>query len=148
MLNTIGAKLQTERRLGDAEDTVHIILEIDGEPLAAFSYYAIDLEELFRSERESGAFFIVTCWCGQPSCAGIGRGVMVEHRDGLVHWRVPEPEPERELLFVETEYVKALIGLRREIKRFVAQRRYSGEGPYGVVAQYANEECFRLGDEW
>jgi hypothetical protein len=148
MLNTFEAKLQTERRLGDAEDTVHIILEIDGEPLAKFSYYAIDLEQLFASENASGAFSIITCWCGEPSCAGIGKGVAVTHRDGWVHWRVPEPGPEREFSFVETDYVRSLVGLRREIKRFVAQRRYSDEGPYGAVAPYANDVYFRLGDEW
>ncbi|MCW3059119.1 MAG: hypothetical protein JWQ02_940 [Capsulimonas sp.] len=145
-MNTLTLQLKIDPSPG--EDNVHIVVEIDGEPLAAFSYYAIDLEELFRSERDSGAFFIITCWCGQPACAGVGRGVAVEHRDGMVYWRVPEPGPDREYVFRETDYAQALRGLRREIKRFVAQRRYSGEGPYGVVAQYANEQYFRLGDEW
>ena len=147
-MNTLEIQIQVARRSGI--DLVVCCADIDGEPIEDFVRYcyAIDLEELFRSERESGEFSIVTCWCGAPSCAGIGKGVHVRHEDGVVQWRLTDPGPIREYVFSESDYALALKNTRSEIKRFVANRRYSGEGPYELVAQYANEQYFRLGDEW
>ncbi|BDI31790.1 hypothetical protein CCAX7_38410 [Capsulimonas corticalis] len=148
MTNTLSLSVQVDRR--DEIDYVLCCLDIDGQPLEECRRYllAIDLEELFRSERESGVFSIITCWCGVPECAGIRNGVGVRHDAGWVYWRLSSPAPERHYAFRQADYSQALADARRAIKRFVAQRRYSGEGPYELAAQYANEGYFRLGDEW
>jgi hypothetical protein len=66
-------------------------IHVDDRPICDYSYYATDFHELQRSVAESGDHFIVTCWCGDPGCAGISRGITVDHHQGVVTWQVPAP---------------------------------------------------------
>lgn len=51
----------------------------------------IDLRQLAKSCQLSGEFFIVTCGCGEPGCAGIEDGIRVSHFTDRICWIVPEP---------------------------------------------------------
>lgn len=62
---------------------------INGENLAP--KYPIDLRELVKSCQLSGEFFIVTCGCGVPECAGIEDGIRVSHLPDRILWDVPIP---------------------------------------------------------
>lgn len=127
----------------DGVDFMVVSLSVNSEPLADFSYYAVDLEELVRSQSEDGEVFLLTCWCGQPSCAGIYRGVQVWHEAAEVHWLVPEPDAPKEYVFKQAALEAALAVLRKEIRSFVAERTYSNKAPYEVVPMQ-NEPFFNL----
>ncbi len=127
----------------DGVDFMVVSLSINSETLADFSYYAIDLEELVRSQSEDGEVFLLTCWCGQPSCAGIYRGVQVWHEAADIHWLVPEPDAPKEYVFEKAALETALSVLRKEIRGFVAERIYTNKAPYKIVPMQ-NEPFFNL----
>lgn len=127
----------------DGVDFMVVSLSINSEPLADFSYYAIDLEELVRSQSEAGEVFLLTCWCGVPSCAGIDRGIQVWHEAAEVHWLVPAPDAPKECVFEQAALEAALTMLRKEIRSFVAERMYSNKAPYEIVPMQ-NEPFFNL----
>lgn len=127
----------------DGVDFIVVCLSVNSEPLADFSYYAVDLDELVRSQSEDGEVFLLTCWCGQPSCAGIYRGVQVWHETAKVHWLIPEPDAPKEYMFNQAALEAALAMLRKEIRSFVAERMYSNKAPYEIVPMQ-NEPFFSL----
>ncbi len=128
----------------DGVDFVVVCLCVNNEPLANFSYYAIDLEELVRGQSEAGEVFLVTCWCGEPSCAGIYRGIQVTHDGDKIYWSVPEPLTPKKYVLERTALDAALSALRKEIKAFVAERTYSNKAAYEIVPM-ENEPFFSLG---
>lgn len=75
-----------EREAGEPDLLVPQIV-IDQQVFTAFDHGPIDLSELERSLAADGAFFIWTCECGAPGCAGRFGGVRVEHANGMVRWR-------------------------------------------------------------
>ena len=83
---------------------------VDNELLLDFEglYLAVDLLQLALSLQADGEFFILTCTCGVPGCAGLERGVQVTHDDKNVHWVVREPGPTRTLLFDSEGYAVAI----------------------------------------
>lgn len=127
----------------DGVDFVVVCLCINSEPLADFSYYAIDLEELVRSQSEAGEVFLVTCWCGLPSCAGIYQGIQVTQEGDRIYWSVAEPLTPKDYVLERTVLDASLSALRKEIKAFVAERRYSNKAAYEIVPMQ-NEPFFRL----
>ena len=66
--------------------------------------FALDMRELANSCRSDGEYFILTCGCGEPGCAGIFEGITVSHHNGEVIWVVPEPLKSTPSL--ETDYVE------------------------------------------
>lgn len=68
---------------------------INGENLAPNN--PIDLAQLCKSCQLSGEFFIVTCGCGDPGCAGIDDGIRVTHLDDRVVWDAPTPMSYRDM---------------------------------------------------
>ena len=92
-------------------DQRYLLLElaVDGVPLADFSLLATDRAELARAAGEAGGFFILTCWCGVPECAGIQRPLQVTHLpSGQTRWQLRNPGPAREWLFDTLAYRQAI----------------------------------------
>lgn len=81
---------------------------VDGIPVGDFSTIATDLAALHASIASSGVYSILTCWCGEPGCAGIHHGIDVLHRDGLIHWHIREPRPRRHFQFDASAYRAAV----------------------------------------
>lgn len=81
-----------------------MIVKVDDQPLIDFAYFqlAADLMELQRSVDQSGEYFIITCSCGWPECAGIKRGIQVSHQGECITWVYqtlrPDPATQPELL--------------------------------------------------
>lgn len=124
-------------------DYAVVELCVDGSPIVDFHYYATDLEQLMRSVTEAGEFFILTCWCGVPECASIGHGVDVLHEKEYFRWHISQPLPQREFIFIREAVQNALTALKKDIKRFVAERIYSDETTYEVTPMQ-NEAYFNL----
>ena|SRR5829696_8514220 len=99
---------------------------VDGIPLADFSWFAISLEDLVASAKEDGEFFILTCWCGIPECAGLSRGIEVRLGPKAVHWHVLEPEPERRYVFRRDAYNRAIEQGIESCRRWFAKQERAG----------------------
>jgi hypothetical protein len=88
---------------------------IDGVPVVEDSTFAVSLYRLRESLRGSGEYFIITCGCGVPRCADIGRGVAVAYDHGVVSWAINEPAPSRRFSFEESAY---RLEIGQAIERF------------------------------
>jgi hypothetical protein len=96
-----GRSLQTEIRVDN-----HLLYDFTSR------WLQVDLFELAQSLDQEGEYFIITCWCGNPGCAGIHRGIDIYYNDGKVFWVIYEPAPARTLVFDEQAYRKSVnIGL-------------------------------------
>ena len=84
-------------------------LLVDGIQLANFSSFAVDMVELRKSLLRSGDYFILTCWCGEPSCMGIEAGIRVTHEGFLVRWHLQDP-------FDDSTYEFSLPQLKSEFE--------------------------------
>ncbi|MCO6046764.1 hypothetical protein NG895_22940 [Aeoliella sp. ICT_H6.2] len=75
--------IQTE----DGEpDSLVAVLEFNGEQANVDDPEHIDLAQLKSSLNNDGTFFIWTCSCGAPGCAGMFDGVRVSHRGDVTNW--------------------------------------------------------------
>jgi hypothetical protein len=54
-------------------------------------FVTLDIEALVESTHKSGEFYIFTCGCGVPDCAGVSHGVIVLHSRYYIEWLIPEP---------------------------------------------------------
>ena len=106
-MNTL--ELHLVPHLESAADYLLTEAWIDGDiPLANYREYAIDRDELRRSVGSTGDFWILTCWCGDPGCAGIEQAVKVVQEADVVHWYIEEPPPARHLIFSRGQYETAI----------------------------------------
>jgi hypothetical protein len=108
----LGLRIEVEddgRPFGIAE------IQIDRKPLVNFGYYATDLQALVRSINEARSFFIVTCWCGDPLCAGIKYPVNVYQSKDSIQWSIRLPRSERRTYVFQREQYQTAIeqGIRR-----------------------------------
>ncbi len=80
------------RQYGDDEPTISADIEIDGTFTVGNtpSGLAVDLYELFKSTKRNGRYFILTCSCGMPDCAGIEQGITVRHHRDEVRWMIKD----------------------------------------------------------
>ena len=62
------------------------VLEFNGEQANASDPEHVDLNHLKTSLDRDGTFFIWTCSCGDPGCAGLFDGVRVTHSGGRTLW--------------------------------------------------------------
>lgn len=67
-------------------DSLVAVLEFNGEQAEINDLEYVDLLHLRSSLDENGTFFIWTCSCGAPGCAGLFEGVRVTHSDGVTSW--------------------------------------------------------------
>ncbi len=107
-------------------------LLIDGQVVADFSTFAVDLRELVASQAGDGERFILTCWCGAPDCARIDVGIGVSHRGDQVHWQPSFPLRRGPLVFQRRQYDEAVALLLARIPQVHAQAEAEGR-PLGLV---------------
>jgi hypothetical protein len=67
-------------------DSLVTVLEFNDERTNLDDPDHVDLIQLRSSLNENGTFFIWTCSCGAPGCAGRFEGVQVSHSDGMTTW--------------------------------------------------------------
>ncbi len=73
-------------RVKGEPDSLVTVLEFNGESVYLNHTDHVDLIQLRASLKENGKFFIWTCSCGAPGCAGRFEGVQVSHSDGITTW--------------------------------------------------------------
>lgn len=80
----------------DERYRVVIQVLIDGTETTVFDGVGIEPCALAAAATQTGEFYIATCGCGVPDCAGIYHGVRTEQTNGIISWEVPVPYlPER-----------------------------------------------------
>ncbi|MBX7185249.1 MAG: hypothetical protein K1Y01_08915 [Vicinamibacteria bacterium] len=99
---------------------VHVLCDarVDGVPVADYLKHAVSLAALHESTKGSGGYFLITCSCGDPGCAGINSPVVVTHHETMVDWEVAEPRPPRRFSFSVAEYRSTI---QEALKRFPSQ---------------------------
>ena len=114
------------------EDMILTEVFADGKLLIDFesNYLATDLLSLERSIHQDGEFFIVTCTCGVPGCAGIREGIRVTRSDNNVHWVVRGVGETQTFYFDPEEYESAIEEGIKQLQKMV--ERYGLE----VVPSY------------
>lgn len=98
---------------------------IDDQTVIPWTDLPVDLLALRASVAQPGHYFIWTCTCGIPECAGLEAGVAVEHTPATIVWTTAEPpfeEPTRfefakaayevEIARAWAEYVRTIKGYR------------------------------------
>ena len=109
---------------------------IDGERFGRG--YATDFIELACSGVSDGDYFLLTCGCGEPGCAGLTEPIEVRSDEEKVYWHVIQPAPERWFTFTKSDY-------RKELKRMVtsvfelSKRSASHIGYYGFDRERLRE---------
>jgi hypothetical protein len=96
-------------------------LVVDGRQLAAFDHGPLELRQLWACCAGPGRYFIWTCDCGDPGCAGLFRGVRVSHRDGRADWR--DADSGERYCFRRAELSAALAGAWRRGRELLAAER-------------------------
>lgn len=103
---------------------------VDKRPLTDYNQHAVDLHQFNLSTEKSGEYFIITCWCGDPSCANIEHGIAVSHTDDSIIWQT-ELNGERHLFeFNKNEYVAARQNLQtqaQELLNLLKDSSHDGE---------------------
>jgi len=161
-VNKLSINYQLEQEQGRDERFWRVIVRVDDIPLVDFAYYelAADLRELEKSAEGDGEFFILTCSCGEPRCAGIRQGIQVSHQRDRVTWvyrrPLPDPRTQPELVkqtpsrrpewvvrgielptktfvFDRTEYI---AGIKQAIKRGTQLLRRQGSSEIRIVPSH------------
>ncbi len=83
--------------------------------------YAVEIRELAKSASASGEFFIFTCGCGSPQCAGIERRVTVVSNDGITVWKGYGLRPRRVFVFDTQSYRQEILRVAHEFVRCFKQ---------------------------
>ena len=141
-MNTIKLLYTIKRYEGGEQDVLVPRILVDGSPF--HDEFTVDIRGLVASVRDAGEFYIFTCGCGEPFCAGLAEGVHAEHGDERVTWRVADPitqdlceEPPESISYVEysfdrNEYLEAVrVGLD-EARAIVGRGKDIGFVPYGL----------------
>lgn len=127
-MNTL--ELKGELHTSESDDNLYFVIEIfvDGKAVADFRSYATCLSELKQSVTRSGSYFILNCWCGEPSCAGINKGVQVVHNENTVEWTIHQPKPQRVFVFDSANYERAVTSGIEQIRCDVADLWFTVSG--------------------
>lgn len=57
-----------------------------------------------------GDYYLLTCSCGEPGCAGLSEPFHVAHlEDGIIYWHFVQPEPEGEAYFSSGQAIHSLL---------------------------------------
>lgn len=94
-MDTPLSTLRIDIRESPSNSTLQIELWIDGQ---VFGSDLVDISELRKSAMTSGGYYILTCGCGEPGCAGYFAPIGVAHIDDRVVWECDDrfyPVPER-----------------------------------------------------
>jgi hypothetical protein len=105
------------------EGNLDIILKIDGKPFNEYFNisnvgFCLSPQELIISLHNPGRFFIFTCDCGDPGCAGWFKGVLVEETGDSYTWEIDEKIPiPTKLVFSKKKYIEFIDNLSNELKQ-------------------------------
>lgn len=83
-----------------------------------------DLFEFIMSTRKDGTYFIWTCSCGVPGCAGYFHGIEVNSNGGTTHWNDHDLH-KRYVFHTPTLHAQALA-VEDEIKRWHSHAKSTG----------------------
>ena len=72
---------------GNIDETVVAEVSINGRPFVPDDL-AADMTALAATLDGAGEYFVVTCQCGDPGCAGMQTGVQVAEGAGEVSWTI------------------------------------------------------------
>ncbi|BAQ63824.1 hypothetical protein GM3709_589 [Geminocystis sp. NIES-3709] len=119
-------KLQNKIYSFDNDDHAYFVtmIFVDGEVLTDFSYYATSLTQLSNSIVKDGEYFIITCWCGVPECAGIEQGIKVTHHQNTVKWTINQPQ-RQQFTFSTHDYKTAISEGIKQIKEDLLIHRHT-----------------------
>jgi hypothetical protein len=126
---------------GDGFDYLVVEIKVDDQLLADFSYYASDLGSLMQSTERNGSFYILTCWCGDPNCAGLDKGISVRYKEGFVYWEIGKPDPPRSFKFEYEAYSREIHGVIEQGNRLIRNLASTSERRIEIVPD-RNEEFF------
>jgi hypothetical protein len=87
--SVLDLRLEAHRELGNGSERLVIAAWVGGELLITPETVAFDVDALRASVEGDGEFWLITCWCGIPECAGVDGPVEVVHEDGAVRWLHP-----------------------------------------------------------
>lgn len=77
--------------------------------------------DLLKASYVSESYWIHTCDCGIPDCAGVEHPVTVIHQGGLTLWKVASMKPKRICVFDTRQQREAILdGVRRALELFEA----------------------------
>lgn len=126
-------------------DYLYVELLVGDEPIVDFEYYATDLHALLASTETSGELFILTCWCGEPGCAGLKQGIHVSRDSTVVKWHLLEPQPERWFNFARPEYDATIQKTLQQYKYWLVTNRYAFSSERTVTAvPDSNSDFFNI----
>jgi hypothetical protein len=117
--------------------------------------FTLDVRELVASTGRNGEFWLFTCGCGTPECAGIYHPVELLHAPDDVIWRVPFPMTQsgredpscREYVFQRQAYFD-IVGSALAQAKGLAEK-FSGDvdvGPYGFEVEEL--QMLSVGPPW
>lgn len=72
-----------------AEVLVGCELLVDGGPITEHEGATISVSQLDASARGTGEYWILTCSCGEPGCAGVLHPIRVSHAGPTIVWEEP-----------------------------------------------------------
>ncbi len=141
-MNKLELKLKAHSH-SDGIDYLVLEIKVEGQLLVDFEYYTSDLAALMQSIESNGEFFIITCWCGIPECAGINLGVKVRHEDKVTYWQVQQPEPQRSFVFKRAAYEQAIQEVVKQGNRLINYLASSGNRQIEITPEL-NKRFFEL----
>jgi hypothetical protein len=122
------------REFGSKRHVPQLIFEIigdEGEEMLGFRFYVDGNEvspdgiispfELLRATRASGEFYIHTCTCHIPECAGIWGGTVMAHdlQRGVVIWRTDTSELKSLFIFERQAFCSEVLRACHEAIKFL-----------------------------
>jgi hypothetical protein len=124
-MNQLELRLSTHDPDSDGNSYLIVEILVDRSAIVNFGGLATDLNEFERSLKLTGSFYIITCWCGDPGCAGISEAVHVQHEGTVVRWRLVSPKPARTFVFAQENYQAVLANVISQGKRLIDSLRSS-----------------------
>ena len=92
-----------------------VLLELSVDTFTpGFGGALVDITALIASSIDSDEYYLFTCSCGYPGCAGIDGGIEVVHEDELVVWRDHDSKPMRVAVFNRKEYRSEIFSKVRQ----------------------------------
>ncbi len=132
-MNQLELQLKAHHLQNDPLGYLIVEAQIDDKPIADFGELAIDLHQFQRSSENDGEFFILTCWCGDPSCANIEHGIQVHHDSNNVQWRAKFGDDSQSYIFEKQAYLDAHQNLRRQAKELLDSLGMVNDGELTIV---------------
>lgn len=132
-MNEIELQLRARHYKNDPLGYLVVEAQVDNEPIADFEACAIDLQQYQRSLENDGEFFIITCWCGDPSCANIEHGISVQHTADRILWQATIDGQPRTFEFDREAYTAAQTNLQSQAQELLAYLKMANDGELTIV---------------